>query len=307
MTEQQQSGLVLALGFFDGVHLGHQALIQKAMDKAAEYGCESGVMTFEKHPLTEIFPRYTPFLIMNNKQKEEKMRSLGVQHVYIEPFTDTLMKLSPEEFVRDFLLAKYKLKGLVVGFNYSFGYKGEGKADDLERLGKKYGFSVDVVKPCLHDGAPVSSTVIRDLLGLGRVEEAAELLGNPYSITGPVQEGKKLGRQYKIPTANLKLNPKELLPANGVYFTRVHVDGKTYDGLTNLGYNPTFEKHPYSVETYIYDFHDNIYGKELTLEFIKFIRGEMKFNSLDELFEQIHADIRRANTLYRKKTRVNKV
>lgn len=306
MTQTQSyhfEPVVMALGFFDGVHLGHQQLIRTAIEQARALGADSAVMSFENHPLTEIFPRYTPVLITNNTQKVEKIRALGIDYVFLEPFTQTLMCLSPRDFVKDFLLKKFNIKGLVVGFNYTFGYKGEGTAEDLERFGKEYGFEVTVVHPYLKEGVPVSSTLIRELLGRGDVDKAAKLLGEPYSITGVIRSGKKLGRRYKIPTANLQLSSKAYLPKNGVYFTRITVDGRTYDGLTNLGYNPTFDKHPYAIETYIYDFDKDIYGKTVRLEFLKYIRGDMKFENVDALFKQIRSDIVKADMLYRKKKR----
>ncbi|MGI6110026.1 MAG: bifunctional riboflavin kinase/FAD synthetase, partial [Eubacteriaceae bacterium] len=292
--------VVMALGFFDGVHLGHQQLLGKAVTEAEKRGCSSAVLTFENHPLTEIFPRYTPFLLMDNQSKAARILDLGVDYVFMIPFSNKLRKYSPRKFLKDVLLDHFDIRALVAGFNYTFGYKGEGDSELLKKYGREYGFDVYIEKPCYKNDEPVSSTIIRELLGTGDVEEAAELLGKPYSITGPIQTGKKLGREYNIPTANIKLDPKQLLPKSGVYFTRFTVDGKAYDGLTNLGYNPTFEKHPFAVETYIYDFNQNIYGKNVKLEFLNRIRGEMKFPSLEALFGQIHQDILSADMLYRR-------
>lgn len=293
--------LSIALGFFDGVHLGHQKLIQKTLDVASENDTRSAVLTFLNHPLTEIFPRYAPFLLMTNEEKARKILKMGVDYVIFMPFTDQVRKLSPEDFLKDMLLDEFDVRALIAGFNYSFGYKGEGKAEDLKAFGNELGFKVYIEKPYIHHGQAVSSTVIRELLGTGDVAKASELLGEPYQLEGPVKSGKHLGRQYKIPTANLKLNKDKLLPKSGVYFTHLWVDGVRHDGLTNLGYNPTFEKHPYAVETYIYDFDEDIYGKDITLEFIDRIRGDMKFESVDALFKQIHSDIIKVNMLYRKK------
>lgn len=301
MKEYNNTPLVLALGFFDGVHLGHQKLIELANNLAKEKGIDSGVMSFKKHPLTEIFPRYAPLLLMSNDEKREKILGLGTDFVFLEDFDENLMKYSPEKFVKDFLLEKFNIDTLIVGYNYSFGYKGEGKAEDLIELGKKYGFDVKVVKPILVKEDTVSSTGIRDLLSAGDVEEVEKRLGHPYRISGKIREGKKLGRQFEIPTANLDYDERRLLPKNGVYFTHVIIDGKVYDGLTNLGYNPTFTEHPYAIETYIYDFDGDLYGKEVGLEFLKYIRGDIKFSSLDELFGRIKSDIDEVDRLYRKK------
>ena len=292
--------MVLALGFFDGVHLGHQQLLGKAVEEGTRLGCGSAVLTFQNHPLTEIFPRYTPFLLTSNDVKAERILDLGIDYVFMVPFTNKLRKLSPKHFLTDVLLRNFDIRALVAGFNYTFGFKGEGDSELLKKFGSEYDFDVFIEKPHCENELPVSSTVIRELLGTGRVEDAAELLGRPYSITGPVQSGKKLGREYKVPTANIRLDPKQLLPQSGVYFTRFTVDGKSYDGLTNLGYNPTFEKHPYAVETFIYDFDRNIYGKEVRLEFLNHIRGEMKIPSVDAQFAQIPQEIQSADTLNRR-------
>lgn len=290
----------MALGFFDGVHMGHQELIKVVINKAENQNIKSAVLSFKEHPLTEIFPRYKPELLSSNQEKIKKLEDLLIDFIFLEEFNEALMKLTPEEFIRDFLLKKFNIKDLVVGFNYSFGYKGEGDAELLKKLGEKYGFNVHIVDPLIMNDDLVSSTNIRSYLKDGQVEEVTTLLGHPYFISGKIKSGKKLGRQYNIPTANLEMDTKKILPKNGVYFTRIKIDGKTYDGLTNLGFNPTFKNHPYSIETYIYDFNDDIYDKEVTLEFLHKIRDEKKFASLEQLFDQIKSDIKKADLLYRK-------
>lgn len=302
--EYNDEPLVMALGFFDGIHKGHQSLMKKALNSANKEGYKSSVMSFKKHPLTEVFPTYSPKLLMDNDQKIEKFKNLGIDYIFLEDFDRDLMKLAPEEFIRDFLLKKFNIKKLIVGFNYTFGYKGEGRILDLIELGEKYGFDVEIIEPNIKEDKIISSTYIRELIDQGNVQEANELLGHPYKVVGTIQEGKKLGRQYKIPTANLKLKEDVIMPKNGVYYTKIKIDDKVYDGLTNVGYNPTFKDHPYSIETYIYDFNNNIYGKEVELEFLDFIRGEIKFDNLQNLFEQIRSDIRKVNVLYRNKGQI---
>ncbi len=292
--------IVLVLGFFDGVHLGHQELLKEALKIAKLKNLKTGVFSFKNHPLTEIFPRYAPKLIMSNEDKVRKIKSLGIDEVYLVAFTEDMRKMEPKAFFEEVLLKNFNLKDVVVGYNYSFGYKGKGKADDLKKLAKEYGVDVHIVSPIMTDDQKISSTYIRELLSLGKVEEASRLLGHPYKISGTIKEGKKLGRKFNIPTANLHTDSKYLMPKSGVYFTRITIDGKTYDGLTNLGKNPTFEDHPYAIETYIYDFDEDIYNKEVDLEFLKFIRGEVKFNGLEELFGQVQSDINKVNLLYRK-------
>ncbi len=291
--------VALALGFFDGIHLGHQRLLSECESLATRTDARSGLLSFDRHPLMEIFPRYAPFLLMTNEEKAEKALEFGMDYVIFLPFSNKLRKLSPDDFIFSLLLSVFDLRGVVCGFNYSFGYKGKGNAEELKRVLAKKNIPV-IISPALNsEGRTVSSTVIRELLETGDVQSAQELLGRAYALNGTIQQGKHLGRQYKIPTANLKTDTLKIMPKSGVYFTRITVDGKSYDGLTNLGHNPTFKDHPYSIETYIYDFNEDIYGKPVKLEFLKRIRSDMKFDSVDALFKQIHSDIIKCNMLYR--------
>ncbi len=292
---------VVALGFFDGVHNGHKSLINLAVTIAKKYYCRSAVMTFKEHPLRLIFPAYAPPMITTNDEKISIIKSMGIDDIYVNRFDEALMNLSPEDFVHDYLLAKYQVKHIVVGFNYTFGYKGEGKTDTLLSLGEKYGFGVSVMPPTIICGQTVSSTMIRDLIASGKVSEVEGFLGRKYKIKGHIVVGKRLGHTFDIPTANLKLSDKVILPGAGVYYTRVHVRGKYFDGITNLGHNPTFEKHPYTIETYIYDFSDDIYGELLEITFLERIRNEVKFDSMKELIAQIRNDIVFVDEHYRKR------
>ncbi len=295
MTAKTYHGeeIVLALGFFDGVHLGHQALLEETKKIGQQLGCKTGVMTFKEHPLELIFPNYTPWLITSNAEKEAMIKDFGIDFVFMNPFTEKLMKLTPEKFITDYLLKKYKVGVIVVGFNYNFGYKGAGSTDTLIELGKKYGFEVKILPPFIINTHSVSSTFIRELISCGEVDQVKTFLGRNYALGGRVVPGKGLGHQFGIPTANIKLDKKIILPNTGVYYTHVHYRGKCLNGLTNLGFNPTFEKHPFSIETYIYDFDEDIYHQEITIEFIKKIRDEIKFESIDDLIVQIKTDIER--------------
>lgn len=290
---------MLALGFFDGVHNGHKTLINQTVTIAQKNQCASAVLTFKEHPLRLIFPAYAPSMITTNDEKVAIIKSMGIDEVDINPFDEALMNHSPEEFVRDYLLSRYHVGHIVVGFNYTFGYKGEGNTDTLMALGKKYGFGVSVMPPTVIDGQTVSSTLIRDLIASGKVSEVETFLGRKYTINGSVVIGKRLGHTFGIPTANLKLSDTVILPGAGVYFTRVRVRGRSYDGITNLGHNPTFEQHPYSIETHLYDFSDNIYGEAMSVTFLERVRGEIKFDSLDELIAQIKKDIAFADEHFR--------
>lgn len=293
MTKTTYHGeeIVLALGFFDGVHLGHQALLKETKIIGENLKCKTGVMTFKEHPLELIFPNYTPWLITSNTEKESMIQEFGVDYVFLNPFTEKLMKLTPEKFITDYLLKKYNVKAVVVGFNYNFGYKGSGTTEILIELGKKYGFSVEILPPFIINTHSVSSTFIRELISCGQVDEIKTFLGRDYALNGIVVLGKGLGHQFGIPTANLKLNKKIILPSTGVYYTHVYYNGRCLQGLTNLGFNPTFEKHPFSIETYIYDFDEDIYGEEITIVFKEKIRDEIKFDSIEDLITQIRKDI----------------
>ena len=292
---------VVALGFFDGVHNGHKSLINKTVTLAKKNHCRSAVLTFKEHPLNLIFPAYAPLMITTNDEKVAIIKSMGIDDVYINEFDEKLMNLSPESFVRDYLLSQYHVIHIVVGFNYTFGYKGEGNTEKLKELGKKYGFSVSVMPPTINNGQTISSTLIRDLIASGKVSEVEAFLGRKYKIQGHIVVGKRLGHTFNIPTANLELSDKVILPGAGVYYTRVHVRGQSFDGITNLGHNPTFEKHPYTIETYIYDFSDDIYGEAMDITFLERIRGEKKFDSIDELIAQIRSDIVFVDENYRKR------
>ncbi len=183
-------------------------LIDKTRRIAEEKGLHSGVMTFTEHPLAKIFPAYAPWIITNNDEKIKLIKDAGIDSVYLNPFTDELMKLSPDDFIEKYLLIKYPVKHLVVGFNYTFGFQGEGTTSELMKLGAQYGFGVSVVPPFIINETAVSSTLIRELISVGRVHEVPEVLGRRYSISGVVTTGKQLGRKYNIPTANLKLFEK---------------------------------------------------------------------------------------------------
>lgn len=297
--DKKNDGVVMALGFFDGVHKGHQTLINRTISIAEKKHCYSAVMTFKEHPLNLIFPAYAPDLITTNTEKVAIMKKMGIDNVYLNTFNEELMNCPPENFIRDYLLMHYSVKHVVVGFNYTFGFKGEGTTSDLIEFGKIYGFGVSVMPPTVIEGQAVSSTLIRELIRTGRIEDVKAYLGRDYSVSGKIVKGKGLGHKFDIPTANLRMNERTILPQAGVYYTKVSVNGKLYDGLTNLGNNPTFEKHPYSIETYIYDFDEDIYGQDLSLTFLNRIRGEIKFPTLDDLISRIKSDIELIDREYR--------
>ncbi|HCX63629.1 MAG TPA: bifunctional riboflavin kinase/FAD synthetase [Eubacteriaceae bacterium] len=281
----------VVLGFFDGIHLGHQALIDKAVSLAKESDTKSIMLTFKQHPLSLIFPEYAPKLISSQEQKKRILKDLGMDYLLFMNFTEEMMNYSPEKFIRDVLSDRLKARHIVVGFNYSFGKKGEGKPALLKEMAQQFGYQVHVVNPIeIHDQI-VSSTLIRNLIGNGHVEKVEEYLGRPYALEGRVVKGKGLGRQYAIPTANMRIEEDLIVPESGVYYTNIEIEGKRYHGLTNVGYNPTFQNHPFSIETYIFDFNREIYQKKIQVAFLKKVRDEKRFDSVEELMDQIKIDM----------------
>lgn len=293
MTTETYHGesIVLALGFFDGVHRGHQALLEETKKMGKRLCCKTGVLTFDEHPLERVFPNYTPFLITSNEKKVTLIKSSGIDYVFLSPFTEELMHLSPEAFISEYLLKKYAVKGIVVGFNYNFGYRGVGTPETLTMLGKKHDFEVITSPPIVIHAHTVSSSFIRELISCGQVDAVKTFLGRNYTLKGRVIRGKGLGHQFGIPTANIRSNRRIVLPNTGVYYTQVHYRGQCLHALTNLGFNPTFKKHPFSIETYIYDFDEDVYDEEITIEFLMKIRNEIKFETFEALITQIKTDI----------------
>lgn len=288
---QLTSPTVIALGYFDGIHLGHQKLIKTTKKIAKELNIKSAVYTFKTHPLSILSPEKVPKLLFTNNKKIKIIQSLGIDFLIFPDFTHELMITKPEEFVKKVLIDKFNIKHVVIGFNYRFGYKELGTPDILINLGKKYGFDVTIIDPVKVNDTTISSTNIRKLIQNGEVQMAKKFLGCYYSISGKVVKGKGLGRKMSMPTANIKIDNTIALPQNGVYKTIVQYDNTKYSAVTNIGSNPTFINHPYSIESYILNFNKDIYNKEIEIFFLEWIREEKKFNSLDELATQVKRDI----------------
>lgn len=276
---------IYALGFFDGVHMGHQALLDACRALAAEKGCKAGVVTFLGHPDT-LVSGVTPSLINTPRDRERLLRRYGVEAVVELPFDRALMEMEHQSFLK-MLVSKYHAAGFVCGHDFRFGRKGEGNAEKLTDFCRNHGFSVAVVPEQKIDGVTVSSTHIRSLLEQGDMEKAARFLGHRHILTGTVVPGKRLGRSLGTPTANLVLPKGVLIPKFGVYICRCAIDGVAYPAVTNVGMRPTVEGSYVTVEPWILDFEGDLYGKELTLEFYKFLRPERKFPSLEELRAEI--------------------
>lgn len=281
---------IITLGGFDGLHLGHRALIEKTIHIAKRLKCKSMVFTFKNHPLTIINEELAPKLLMSNQYKQKLLNEYNIDILNMAEFNAEFMKLSPEEYISS-LVKHYNASGLVVGFNHRFGYKNLGDIDLLKNLSKSLGFNLYVVPPIKYKGEVVSSSKIRNLLSEdGDIEKANKMLSRYYSLEGKIIRGKQLGRQLGFPTINLDYSKEFVLPRGGVYFSIVEHNDEKYKGITNIGYNPTVENRKLSIETHIIDFNQELYSQKIKINFIKRIRDEKKFNSLTELSEQLKND-----------------
>lgn len=289
---------VIALGNFDGVHLGHRELIKKAIDLADRAKGVSGVFTFAPHPMTVIQPDCSPPMLLTKEDKIKIFSELGIGVLIICPFSQEISRLTPEEFVRDILVKRLQVSAVVVGYNYSFGYRGSGTPEMLTEFGGKLGFEVITIPPVKRHDTEVSSTLIRSLLLKGDVSGAAGFLGYYPFVVSRVVTGDRRGRQIGFPTANLNLPENILVPANGVYAVRVHIKGNSYNGVANVGIKPTFNlNQPKNLEVHCFDFSDDIYNTKIKVEFIGRLRGEKGFSSVQELVTQINSDVKQAKLL----------
>ena len=281
----------VTIGNFDGVHYGHQQLFATVVKKAQAINGTSVVITFDPHPLQVLLPEGIK-LISTCQQKEELIGQSGIDVLLVIPFTREFAKTTADIFVKNLLVQKLGVKDLVVGYDYAFGKGRSGNIDFLKQQGKIYNFPVTVVEACYLGNQLVSSTKIRELIKDGKMAEARELLGRHYQIRGTVQIGKQRGgRVIGFPTANLKFNEEDLVPKHGVYVTQVFCEGRQYGGILNIGYNPTFGEEQLVAETHIFDFNEDIYGKPIKVNLLKFLRSEKKFSGPEELAEQINKDV----------------
>jgi riboflavin kinase/FMN adenylyltransferase len=292
------SKTVVTLGNFDGIHLGHQALIGGAVTDAKQLGVPSVVLTFEPHPLKVLAPERAPKLILAPKDKMQLLRNLGVDIVAVQPFDLSFAKLRADEFVRGLLAGQLKAKKLWVGKDLRFGQGRKGSVDDLVRWGRGLGFEVSVVEPILVNGHRVSSSHIRELVGHGRVDEVKPMLGRYHFISGRVTQGRRRGKDLGFPTANIAART-EVLPLDGIYATLFHLGDRALLSVSSIGLNPTFGEGPRTVESYIMNFNEDIYGAPVRLSFVERIREEKKFASVADLVAQIGADVQTAEAIFR--------
>ena len=288
---------VVTLGNFDGIHLGHRALVGGAVADSKKLSVPSVVLTFEPHPLKVLAPARAPKLILTHKDKMQLLQDLGVDVVVVQHFDLAFAQRSAKSFVQDLLVKRLKAQKLWVGKDLRFGQGRKGGIDDLLRWGRELNFDVAVVDPILVDGERVSSSRIRELVGNGRVEEVKPLLGRYHFISGRVVAGHRRGRDLGFPTANIAART-EVLPSDGIYATLFHLGARALLSVSSIGLNPTFGAGPRTVESFILDFDEDVYGESVRLSFIKRIRDELKFYSADELVAQIRQDVRSAEAIF---------
>jgi riboflavin kinase/FMN adenylyltransferase len=292
---------VIALGNFDGVHLGHQAIFRQVVARAQEIGGTSMVFTFEPHPLQALAPEKAPPLLTVFEQKMRLIASLGVEVGIRASFTETFARQQPIDFIREVLCQAIGVHDLIVGYDFRFGHHRAGTTALLQEQAARFGYRVTVVSAITQGGMVVSSSNIRRLLQEGQVEVAAHMLGRYYAIEGPVVEGHRRGAALGFPTANVQpINT--VIPRTGVYAVRVTWDNQHHLGVANVGSNPTFGNQDLSVEAHLFNFAANLYGVTIQVEFIKRIRDEQKFASANELAAQIARDVQRARAIHAQQT-----
>ncbi|MBR2634324.1 MAG: bifunctional riboflavin kinase/FAD synthetase [Clostridia bacterium] len=290
-------GTCVALGNFDGIHIGHERIIRSCVEAARESGSLSVVWSFRRHPQHILKGNFSTGNIISPSDKEEICRSLGADLLFLEDF-ETVRDLSPEAFCQKILLEKLNAKTVFCGFNFRFGKNGAGDANFLRDYLRAHGAEAVVADPVCLDGDTVSSSRIRNLLSEGSVRAAGRLLGRPYSICFPVLHGKHLGTRIGFPTLNQAFPEEYVVPRRGVYAVRMLLDGKAYPGVCNVGIRPTVDENgAVLAETHLFDFSADLYGRRVRVEFFEFLRPEKRFSSLEELCAQIQRD-RKAAELY---------
>lgn len=294
----------IALGTFDGVHMGHQKLIEELMKVKKVTACPTMVYTFYNHPLLQIAPERAPALLMDLSEKINMFNRLGIDYLVLNEFDESFLKIPARDFVKECLVQRYPVNTLVVGYNFRFGYQGLGDVKLLKSMGDEYGFNLIVVPPVKISGQIVSSSMIRALIEDGKVERVARYLGYFYALSGVVVRGYGRGRIIGFPTANLNYNTRKAIPKCGVYLTKNTFKGENFWGVTNVGSNPTFHMEGMHIETHFINFNQNLYHERISLEFIKRIRDEHAYPNMDELRKQISHDVDYAKNFIYKYVRV---
>ena len=289
----------VTLGKFDGLHRGHQKLINLIRREQGEKN-RSVIFTFDVSPRSYIL-HSPPKYLLTYEERRELAENLGVDILAECPFTEALMHMEPEDFVKEYLAERLHARYLAVGPDFRFGYQRRGTPELLKELGRTYGFRTEIVEKEKYKGRDISSTFVREELEKGHIVEVNQLLGYTYFTKGEIVHGRQLGRTIGIPTANLIPPVIKKLPPNGVYITESLIQGKTYQGITNIGYKPTVKENFLGVETYLFSCNADLYGQEAEVRFYRYLRPEIKFSSLEELKCQMLKDIEEGKSYFRLK------
>lgn len=294
-----QKPICLSIGNFDGIHQGHKYIIDILIKESRRLGLKAAVLSFNPHPRQFFNQNFKKFNITTESYKEELLSLAGVDIFYKLEFDEEVASLTPEYFINHFLIEKLNLKSLIIGENFRFGKDRKGNIDLLKKLSKEKKFDLHIIKSQKSNetNEVFSSTRVREYIKEGNVDKVIQILNRPWNIKGIVQEGDKRARQMNFPTANL-LSPKTILPKKGVYVVNVIYNSKNYSGIANFGIRPTFDSNNFLLEVNIFDFNEEIYGKELTVEFLAFIRDEKKFENLEKLKEQVEKDVQSAKSYF---------
>jgi riboflavin kinase / FMN adenylyltransferase len=295
---ENNNGLAIALGNFDGLHLAHRKIIEKTIFKANEMGLKSAVFLLDPHPVKVLHPHKNMFLLSSLEERTEILEEMGIDFIITQKFTPELAMISPFKFVEEYLVNALKVKEIVVGFDYTFGRLGKGTTYNLLKWDEIFNYKVEIFPPVMIGNEVVSSSLIRDLIMNGEVLRASEYLGRFFTRKGKVIHGEARGRNLGFPTANLDMGEEYLLPGNGVYLTLVLWKDKKMFGLTNIGRKPTFSSSDkITVEVFLLDFNEFIYNEELTVMFLHRIRDEITFKDGSRLIKQIESDLKSARKL----------
>ena len=295
-----ENNRVLALGFFDGVHIGHKALLDTVNHRASQFSLIPSVLSFDIHPDDLLYSNSTPLLYSDKKRSEILLREFGISDIILLHFDESLMKTEWDRFL-DNLIENYHVKWLVAGYDFRFGYQGAGTADRLKEYCFEKEIGCDIVPAIMQDGEIVRSSLIRTCIQKGNMKLADKLLGRPYTIDGIVQKGYHIGTKIGFPTVNLLIPDRQIVPHFGVYATKTILNGKSFPSITNIGVRPTFSSsEQVTVETYILDYHQALYDSMIEIAFYGFIRDEIRFSDASELSAQIRKDIFEAKAILAK-------
>ena len=286
-----EKDMLLTIGVFDGVHLGHKYLLSQLKEQAGQQNQLSGVVTFRQHPRELLSPQTELSYLTSITEKVGLLKNEGIDAVILLTFTRELAELSARQFAS--LLKKYlRMRGLIVGPDFALGRNREGSADVLGTLGQEMDFTVTALPPVKVNNEVVSSTAVRNALAEGDMKRVSNLIGRSFSLRGQITTGFGRGTGLGFPTANLDIDPKQALPADGVYCTWAYIDGKAYQSMTNIGRRPTFDGHERTVETYVLNYHGDLYGRELRTDVVERLREEKHFDTLEKLKIQIAEDVK---------------